>query len=223
MPIRINFLAEEQAAEDLRRRDPVKRAVLGAVAVVGLVVAYIVVLVVWGFSSKRTLTASEGQWEAMKTSVESVEADEKMIREIDAKMASLNELATNRFLWGPVLNAFQQTVVDNVAITRLMGEQSYVVFIAPPPDRKSKEKPKPSTSTQKITLRVRGTDVGERAERSYASYLKGLASFPYFAENLVKPNGVRFSQPPTPGINPSDPEKQVITFELECVYPEVVR
>ena len=36
MPIRINYLAEEQAAEDLRRRDPVKRNVMGAGAVIGL-------------------------------------------------------------------------------------------------------------------------------------------------------------------------------------------
>ena len=40
MPIRINLLAEQQAAEELRRRDPVKRAIW----VAGF---FVVVVVVW--------------------------------------------------------------------------------------------------------------------------------------------------------------------------------
>ena len=39
MPIRINLLAEAQAAEDLRRRDPVKRVIaIGVLAVAAMVV-----------------------------------------------------------------------------------------------------------------------------------------------------------------------------------------
>ena len=40
MPIRINLLAEAQAAEEMRRRDPVKRALWGASIVVVGVIAF---------------------------------------------------------------------------------------------------------------------------------------------------------------------------------------
>ena len=41
MPIRINLLAEAQAAEDLRRRDPVKRSIYVAVCFVVMVLVWI--------------------------------------------------------------------------------------------------------------------------------------------------------------------------------------
>ena len=40
MPIRLNLLAEAQAAEELRRKDPVKRAILAGV---GFVIAMVAV------------------------------------------------------------------------------------------------------------------------------------------------------------------------------------
>ena len=40
MPIRINLLAEAQALEDMRRRDPVKRAIWVSVFVVCLMLAW---------------------------------------------------------------------------------------------------------------------------------------------------------------------------------------
>jgi len=39
MPIRINLLAESQALEEMRRRDPVKRAIWVGVLVVSLLLA----------------------------------------------------------------------------------------------------------------------------------------------------------------------------------------
>ena len=40
MPIRLNLLAEAQAAEEARRRDPVKRAILAAAFLVAIMLAW---------------------------------------------------------------------------------------------------------------------------------------------------------------------------------------
>lgn len=223
MPIRINFLAEEQAIEELRRRDPVKRAVMAAAGVVGLVVVFVIVLVVLGLKAKGTLKDREDEWAAMEKEVKAVEDDEKRKRDIEDKLTALSQLSTNRFLWGPVLNALQQCVVENIQVARFVGDQSYMVDIPPPPARGSKEKPKPATSTERVVLRIRAIDTGTEAERSYDKFRTTIANHPYFSERLVKPNGVRFTQPPSRTIDPRDPSKPIKSFEIECVYPEVVR
>ena len=41
MPIRINLLAEEQAAEEMRRRDPIKRALFAGAALAVLMLGWI--------------------------------------------------------------------------------------------------------------------------------------------------------------------------------------
>ncbi len=223
MPIRINFLAEELAAEQMRRQDPVKRNVVGAAAVVGLMVVWVVAIILLGLKDKSALSEKNAEWEAMKSVVEEVEADEKLIKATEGQLMLLSQIATNRFNWAPVLNALQQTLPEHVAFTRFSADQNYIVVIPPPPPRGSQEKPKPPTATQRISFRVRAVDTGDRADRHYATFMKNLSTFPYFAENLVKPNGVRFAQPPTVGPDPNDQSKMIVSFELECVYPEVVR
>lgn len=223
MPIRINFLAEEQAAEDLRRRDPVKRNVMGAVAVVGLLALWAIYVLVMGIRDKAVLSGKQSEWEGMKAAVEAVEKDEKRIRDVEKNLIDLTRLATNRFMWGPVLDALQQTLPDNVMVTRLEGQQSYIVFVPPALTReqiKEGAKPKPPSATEKISLRIKGIDVGERADRAYSLFLKNISTHPYFTKNLM-PNGVVFSQAPSPALDPDG--RQVVGFELECRYPEVVR
>ena len=66
MPIRINLLAEAQAAEEMRRRDPVKRAVWIAGALVLVVAAWVVFLQVKIMKASGQLryvgiTTSEGR------------------------------------------------------------------------------------------------------------------------------------------------------------------
>jgi len=223
MPIRINFLAEEQAAEDLRRRDPVKRNMVFAIGVVGLLVLGAVYLIIMGIKDKGVLGARTSEWEGMKASVEAVEKDEKRIKEIERNLTDLTRLATNRFLWAPVLDALQQTLPEHVAVTRFEGQQAYIVFTPPPLTRdqiKEGAKPKPPSATQKITLRIKGIDTGERSDRAYSLFLKNVSTHPYFTSNLV-PNGVVFSVPPSAVIDLDG--KQATGFELECRYPEVVR
>ena len=223
MPIRINFLAEEQAAEQMRRQDPVKRNIFAAVGVVGLMILWLVFVLVLGIKDKKALSNKNADWEGIKAVVEEVEVDEKAMKETERRLILLTQLATNRFNWAPVLNNLQQTVPEAVAFTRIAADQNYIVVIPPPPVKGSKDKPKPPTSTQRISFKVRAIDTGDRSDRHYAEFMKNLSTSPYFMENLAKPNGVRFAQAPTVGPDGSDQGRMVVSFELECVYPEVVR
>ena len=45
---------------------------------------------------------------------------------MDRKLSALEALSTNRFLWAPVLNALQKTMVDHVQVTKLKGDQAFL-------------------------------------------------------------------------------------------------
>ena len=123
MPIHINLLAEAQAAEELRRRDPVKRAIF-------LGVSLVVIMLVWsGMIQVNSVLANE-----RLTGVQSAIADHNKeytnvlaklnkIAVAKNKLDALQKLQASRFLQGNLLNAIQQSTVDGVQLTRLREEQ----------------------------------------------------------------------------------------------------
>src|SRR6059036_3802656 len=157
MPIRINLLAEQQAADELRRRDPVKRATW----VGGLLVG---VLAVWsGYLQVRLMAATsevnryEAEWKKLESDYKKVSANMEAAAEADRKWAALQTLATNRFLWANPLNALQfvMVTVDDVQITALKTAQSYATTEAVKPSTNSAgtvNRGKPGTSREKVTF-----------------------------------------------------------------------
>src|SRR5438270_929965 len=110
MPIQINLLAEAQACEELRRKDPVKRAVLAGAVLVALVLFWISSLQFKIISSKGQLKDLAGKWSSIEKSYQAAVEGKRKSIEVDAKLTALQQLKTNRFLWGAALNAFQQTL-----------------------------------------------------------------------------------------------------------------
>src|SRR5215469_7599481 len=126
MPIRINLLAEAQAAEDLRRRDPVKRVVL-----VG-VLAVIVMLVWWSMLQMNVMMANH-QWSSMQYKIDSetnsfqiAQANNAQIATEKSKLSDLKKLTNARMLQGNLLNALQMVTVDNVELTAIKVDQSFM-------------------------------------------------------------------------------------------------
>src|ERR1051325_3368412 len=127
MPIRINLLAEAQAVEELRRKDPVKRALLSGILLVVLVLFWSSTLQFKIITCKSELKGLKTKWNSIdKSYQEAVDSKRKSI-EVQDKLAALQQLKTNRFLWGTVLNAFQQTLsgLDEVHVVRLKSDQVY--------------------------------------------------------------------------------------------------
>src|SRR6185369_11174040 len=147
MPIRINLLAEQQAADELRRRDPVKRAIWIGGFIVGVMAVWSAYLQIKLMAATSEVNRYESEWRKLEASYKKVTANMEAAAEAERKWAALQSLATNRFLWGTALNALQyvMTGVDEVQVLRLRTDQTYAIT----------EGTKPSTNTDGVISRGR--------------------------------------------------------------------
>src|SRR5256885_8231393 len=158
MPIRINLLAEAHAAEEMRRRDPVKRGIYAGAFLVACVVIWALTLQVKIVAANHELKTLETQWKAIYKDYQVAVDKRRRSLEVEQKLGALQALHTNRFLWGNVLNAFQQTLngVDEVQVVRFKTEQAYHLQeeIKPRTNSTSVIPGKPASAIEKATLTV---------------------------------------------------------------------
>ena len=225
MPIRINLLAEDQTAEQMRRRDPVKRVVWGAGLLITLVLGWSAWLQIRVGYASHEASEYEVRWTKLEKDFKGVTSNLQQTAEIERKLSALNRLATNRFLWGTPLNALQNVVVDNVQMTRLKASQAYVLTeeIKPAEQDGRKAPGKPATSTEKITLTIEGKDFSNPAGSQVNQFKETLAADSYFKSKLKRVDGVRLNELSAPQTDPNDATKPFVLFTLSCVYPEKMR
>ena len=227
MPIRINLLAEAQAAEEMRRRDPVKRTLFGAAFVVGLVLLWSLTVQARIMRANSELRNQEAQWQAMEKRHTSVTGNLKKSAEIERKLAALNRLSANRFLLGSTLNALQQTVADQVHATRVKIEQGFTLIEAVPAKTNDTKTTagKPAATIEKIAIRVEAKD-GNPAEQNYNKFKESIAKFPAFQTiplNGTNQLSLRLTSLSKPSFDPGDPTHPYVMFTLELQFPEVRR
>ena len=116
MPIRINLLAEAQAAEEIRRKDPVKRGAWVAVFLILLVLVWSSSLRIKLMTSNISLNRLQGSLSSRTNQYVKILNDQKKLEEVTGKLAALGSLATNRFLYGDMLNALMRTTTDGVQL-----------------------------------------------------------------------------------------------------------
>lgn len=224
MPIRINLLAEAQAAEELRRKDPVKRAVYFAVFFVFLVGLWASTLQFKIMAAKGELNALNTKWRSIEKGYQSAVDSQRATIETEAKLASLAQLTTNRFLWGTVLDAFQRTLdgVEDVQVGHLRTEQSYYVTEGTPARTNGSQviPGRPPGATERVRITVDATDytAGGRVEK----YKQAIVAAPYFKDNLLKTNGVLLTQRSAPSLAKTG-GVYIVTFTLQCDFPEKTR
>lgn len=125
MPIRINLLAEEQAAEEMRRRDPVKRTIYVGIALVVLMLAWIAVTQMNVRAARQELAGHDTRLRQLDEQSKLVRANQLQTAEIESQVQSLERYSSNRFFWGTVLDAVQHISVDNLRLVEIRGEQQY--------------------------------------------------------------------------------------------------
>jgi hypothetical protein len=125
MPIRLNLLAEQQEVEEARRRDPVKRAIWLAGFLVALMVLASLYLFMQGRAAAAQLRGQERTLADKQTDLNRATNVINKVKDIEAKIEALHGLATNRLLWGRVLSAFQNAVVDDVHVLKLTAQQDF--------------------------------------------------------------------------------------------------
>lgn len=224
MPIRINLLADAQAAEELRRKDPVKRAIYVAGFLVFLVALWATTLQLKIMAAKGDISSLDTKWKRIEQGYKEAVDSQRATIETELKLASLQSLTTNRFLWGTALDALQRTLkgVEDVQVNRLRTEQVYIIneeFKAPagsPPGVTTK----PASATERIKLTIDATDstAGSRVNK----YKESIVAVPFFKDHLNAKDGVLLTQRSAPqqskfGLG------MVVNFTLECFFPEKTR
>lgn len=226
MPIRINLLAEALAAEEERRKDPVKRGSYVAGFVVACVVLWAVTLQLKIVTAKSELGRLDGKWKTIEKSYQGAVNAQKAGAEVENRLGALHNMSTNRFLWGNALHALQQTVgnLDGVQVTKLRTEQTYFKTDGTPSKTNGTTviAGKPATSTERITMTIEGVDAGVQPGRKINPFRESIANVPYFKQALNKTNGVMLTA--RSGVqNSPDGSYTFVSFSLKATFPEKTR
>jgi hypothetical protein len=223
MPIRLNLLAEAQAAEESRRRDPVKRALWVAALLVSLMLVWSSSLQLKAMLVTRELSRSQSLMTSFTNDFQQVVQNQKKTEEVRYKLTALQQLTTNRFLQATALNALQQTMVDDVQLIHLKTEQVYsLTDLVKPRTNDNRVIPgKPPTSTEKIVVRLEGSDCSPNPGDQVPRFKEAVATNSYFKEMTGKPNAVSLLTLSPPDLSANG--RRSVFFTLECRFPEITR
>lgn len=126
MPIRINLLAEQQAAEEMRRRDPIKRAIYAGAFLVVLMILWIAATQVKVSAARKELADYQQRLAKVEEASKEVRNDRSEIAIQASTIEDLDEYSTNRFFWGSFLNAVQHIALDKIRLVEISGRHKYV-------------------------------------------------------------------------------------------------
>jgi hypothetical protein len=225
MPIRLNLLAEAQAAEEERRRDPVKRALWVAGLLIALILTWSSLLQLRITLAKSEVIRIEGKINAQTNEYQLVLENNNKVADIDKRIDALQRLSTNRLLVGTLLGAMQKTTVDDVQLLRLKVDQAYTSVEGSKATTNSQNvliPGKPATQTEKVLLTLDGMDSSAKEGDGFYKYKDALTNNPYLKQMLVKTNGINLKSlsPPTIAAASGKPS---VNFTLECRYPDKTR
>jgi hypothetical protein len=223
MPIHINLLAEAQAAEDLRRRDPVKRAIFIGVSLVLVSLMWSGTVEISALLANERYAGVQATINAQTNASEHVESNRKKIATIQFKLAQLQKMQAARFLQGSLLNALQHATVDNVQLIRLRVDQAYLLTEGTESQTNGDRvvAGHPAAVKERIIAHLDARDFSANPGDQVNKFKEVIAKQAYFQAMLDKTNGVKLANPPSaPQV---DAGKPYVMFTLDCRFPEVTR
>jgi hypothetical protein len=228
MAIHLNLLAEAQAAEDMRRKDPVKRAVWISALLISSMLVWSSSLQLKAMLANGEVSRMEAQIHSQNTEFKQVIDNQKKIEEITGKLGSLQLLTSNRFLHATLLDSLQRTNSEDVSLVHFKAEQTYVATEAVKPRTNDNRviPGKPGSVTEKITVTLDGNDSSANPGDQVGKYKDAIAGLSYFQTLLSRTNMLNLKSLsgkqllPTPG---STIGKPCVLFTLECRFPDRTR
>jgi hypothetical protein len=223
MPIHINLLAEAQAAEELRRHDPVKRAIFIGISLVVVALMWSGTVAVSALLARERFAGVQATINAETNAYQHVMSDRKQIAAIQIKLTALQKLQTARHLQGSLLNALQYATVNNVQLTRLRVDQACLLkeATASQTNGESVIAGRPATIKEQIIVHLDARDFSANPGDQVNKFKEAIATQTYFQSRLDKTNGVQLANPPS--APQTGDGKPYVTFTLDCRYPEVTR
>jgi len=215
MPIRINLLAEALAAEDMRRRDPAKRA--------GYIAALLVCAVlIWSASLQMKLVADNVKLSHLQSSLNAhtneyalTMADAAKLGEVNDKLESLHRLTTNRFLQANLLNALQRTTVEGITFSHLRLDQGFATTAG--------SKGHKGSSIEKDVLIIEAKDSSPNpGSETITAFKECLTRQAYFQNDHMTTNDILLKNLSMPQAD-ADTGKPFVMFTFECRFPERIR
>jgi hypothetical protein len=198
MPIRINLLAEAQAAEEMRRKDPVKRAIWIGSFVVFLVLLWSATLQFKIIVAKSEASRLQSSWKEIESSVKEVTDHRSRARALEKKLAALDQFTTNRMLWAPTLDALQRLPLDGVELVKIQTEQSFTLQEGARPNADGGAPAKPATATERTTLTLDARDYSSVAGSQVPRFKQTLGGSSYFMAALQKTNTIQLTSQTAP-------------------------
>jgi hypothetical protein len=223
MPIRLNLLAEAQAIEDARRRDPIKRVLWVAAGLIVLLLVWASSLQLRAIMANTDINRVQAAMSAKASLSKQVLENQRQLGDANVKLAALHALATNRFLYGSLLHTLQQTTIGEVQLTHLKVDQSYVLVEAiKGRTNGSKVLPgTPATSTEKITVSLDARDTSASPGDQVTKFKDALAASAAFHTQSSAANQVNLKNLSAPILR--DSGRAMVNFTLEWRYPDITR
>lgn len=223
MAIKINLLAEALAEEDLRRRDPVKRAVFLGVFLVVLSLVWFSAIMLERVIQKSDNNKVVREIQTRTNEFAQVKANLKIIDETQRRLDALQKLGESRFLQGSLLNAFQQLYVPNVQLTRLRVDQSYSLASGSPAvtNNFGVVPGKPAVATERVALTVDAKDFSANPGDQVNRYKQLMGKHDFFKAAQGAANGIRLSNLSPP--QSSYDSRSYVLFTVECRFPDQPR
>ena len=122
MALHLNLFHEALTAKAIKRRDPLKLAMYGLVAVIASFASYYVIELVKLHSINNSLATVKDEFSKLEPQAKIAKKRED---ELNAQMKSgdlLVKKVENRFYWAPMLEQIMQVVPREVQVTRLAGD-----------------------------------------------------------------------------------------------------
>lgn len=224
MPIRINLLAETQAAEELRRHDPAKRMIFCAAFLVALMLVWSSSLQLESMLAKKEMSDRQTLIQTHTNEFQRVQSDQKQMAAIEGRLEALKKMTASRFLQGNLLNALQQINVSGVQLIRIKVDQNYseIEGVKPKTDGDRTIPGRPAAVREKIDVSLDARDSSANPGDQVNKFKIAVANESYFKEMLSKTNGVQLAnQISAPQIGSDG--KPFVTFTLQCNFPENIR
>lgn len=209
--------------EELRRRDPVKRAIFTGSFLVVLALVWSSSLQLAVMISKSDLAAVQSQIDARTEQWQSVLVSQRNVFDARARLAALQQLTDARFLQGNFMNALQQLNMDGVQLTRARVDQTYLKVdgVANLTNGTRVVLGHPAMKAEKIVVSLDARDISASPGDQVNKFKEVVASQPYFKSMLNQTNGVQLMSlsPPQNGTD----GKPYVLFTLQCDLPQINR